>query len=149
MKPIPIIRAAILTTCLANALLVGAAHADPTPATDDGVNLCVEMREKIFECKEEFADAFVEHHNVPAAEKAATRAKAVEEITADGAGPLEPRRQACADTMKKGAHPPADKVAAMKQGLAKCAAEPNCKARVACLMPLIRPMVGKGKSVQH
>jgi hypothetical protein len=141
-------RTMIMTTCFAAALSAGAAHADPAPANDDGVNLCVEMREKIFECKEEFADAFVAHHNVPAAQKAAMKASALEEITGDGSGPVEPRRQACAET-KKAAHPPADKLAAMKQGLATCAAAPDCKARVACLMPLIRPMLGKGKSAKH
>jgi hypothetical protein len=142
------IRTTIMTSCLASALFASAAHADPAPANDDGVNLCVEMREKIFECKEEFADAFVDHHNVPAAQKAAMKARALEEITGDGSGPLEPRRQACAET-KKVAPIPADKLAAMKQGLATCAAAADCKARVACLMPLIRPMLGKGKSAKH
>lgn len=114
-----------------------------------GVDLCVQMRERIYECKDEFAEAFVAHHNAPAAQRPAMKQKALEEITSDGSGPLEPRRQACVATVQHGPPPPPDKVSAIEQGLARCTATPNCKARVECLMPLIKPMVGKGKSAKH
>jgi hypothetical protein len=135
------------TGLVASALFTGAAHADDTAQIEEGINLCVEMREKIFECKEEFADAFVDHHNPPANQRTAMRAKAIEEITNDGSGPIEPRRKACAESAR-GGRPGADKMQALKQGLATCAATADCKARVACLMPLIRPLVGKGQTVK-
>jgi hypothetical protein len=134
---------------LAGLLLGPAARADQPAANEDAVNMCVEMRERIYECKEPFADAFVEHHNPPAAERAKMRAKALEEITNDGSGPIGPRRQACVDTVKGSKVPPPEKVRELKEGLARCAAEADCDKRVACLMPLIRPMVGKGRTVKR
>jgi hypothetical protein len=119
------------------------------PSDGEAIKLCVETREKIFECKEQFAEAFVNHHRPPAAERAAMKAKALEEIIADGSGPLGPRRQVCADMAAQGKRPPADKLQELKKGLAECTAKASCDARAACLMPLIRPMVGKGQSVKR
>lgn len=124
------------------------AHAEDKAASD-AVNLCMEMRETIFGCKEEFAEAFVAHHNPAPDRRAAMRAKALEEITADGSGPVEPRRQACAESMKGAAAPPAEKIDEMKRGLAACAAKSDCPDRVACLMPLIKARIGRGKSVKR
>ena len=129
--------------------LANTAYAEDKATTEGAVNLCVEMREKIFECKEDFAEAFVAHHNPKPEQRQAMKAKALEEITADGSGPLEPRRQVCAETMKSGTAPPADKIREFRQVLADCAAKPGCPARVACLMPLIKNRIGKGKSVKR
>lgn len=134
---------------IAGALLAGPVALADQPPDEEGINLCVEMREKIYECKEQFAEAFVSHHQPPADKRAAMKAKALEEITADGSGPPGPRRQVCAEMASKGMRPPADKMAGLKKGLAECSAKPDCDARVSCLMPLIKPMVGKGKSVKR
>jgi hypothetical protein len=144
MKPMTLVRAGLA----AGALFAGTAQADDAKGVEDSTNLCVEIREKIFDCKEEFADAFVDHHNPPAGQRAAMRAKALEEITNDGSGPIEPRRKVCADMARAGQRLPADKMKTMKEGLATCAAMADCRARVACLMPLIRPMIGKGQTVR-
>jgi hypothetical protein len=129
--------------------LANTAYAEDRAATEDAVNLCVEMRERIFECKEDFAEAFVAHHNPRPEQRQAMKAKALEEIIADGSGPLEPRRQVCAETMKRGPAPPADKIRDFRQSLADCAAKSGCPARVACLMPLMKDRIGKGKSVKR
>jgi hypothetical protein len=129
--------------------LATSAHAEDKSTIEDGVNLCVEMREKIFECKEDFAEAFVAHHNPRPEQRQAMKQKALEEITADGSGPIEPRRQVCAEMAKRGMAPPADKIRELRRGMADCAAKSGCPARVACLMPLIKNRIGKGKSVKH
>jgi hypothetical protein len=148
MKTSPSIRTrAPLLAVLALPFAISArpAQADDAQASK-AVDLCVQTRERIFECKDEFAEAFVAHHNPPAAQRAKMKQKALEEIVGDGSGPLEPRRQACS----QGGPPPApEKLAALEQGLARCAATPNCQARVDCLMPVIKDMLGKGKSVQR
>jgi hypothetical protein len=100
----------------------------------DGVSLCVQMREQIFQCKEEFADAFVEMRNAPADKRASMRQKALEEITADGSGPLPPRRKKCEPMAT--AMSPAFLVEAQKQ-LATCGSTKDCKKRVSCIRELM------------
>lgn len=143
-------KALIAAVTLSGTLLAASSAGLAREVTDDeAINLCVETREKIFECKEAFAEAFVNHHQPPAAERAAMKAKAVEEIVADGSGPVAPRRQVCADMARKGKRPTAGMLQALKKGVAECSAKASCDQRVACLMPLIRPMVGKGQSVKR
>ncbi len=117
--------------------------------TEDGINLCVQVRERIFECKEDFAEAFVAHHNPKPEQRETMRRKALDEITADGSGPIEPRRQACAESTKGGPALTADKLREFKRGLADCVARSGCPARVSCLMPIIKNRIGKGKSVKQ
>jgi hypothetical protein len=137
-----------LTMVFTSAMMAGAARAED-PSLEPSINLCVEMRERIYQCRDEFAEAFVNHHSPPPERRAALKAKALEEITADGSGPLEPRRQVCADMAKRGMKPPSDKLPELRKALAECSAKSDCQARVDCLMPVIKPMVGKGKSVKR
>ena len=132
-------------------LVAASAHAGaPRPIIEEGVNLCVEMREKIFECKQDFADAFVAYHNPPPAQRKAMRAETLEEIAADGAGPLEPRKDRCR-AMGKAIEAEAGgdqetlkvKLDGMKKVLAFCAAKTDCKERAECMLPFIKPGAGR------
>lgn len=125
------------------AVASGSALADPL---QEGIDLCVAMREKIFECKDAFATAFVARLNAPAEQQSALRKKALEEITADGSGPLEPRQRACAETAKSKGAPPPEKVKEWKAKLEACFVKTDCNERVACMQPVVKP--GGGKSVK-
>jgi RNA polymerase sigma-70 factor (ECF subfamily) len=114
---------------------------------EEGVNWCVEMREKVFECKEAFADANPMISNAPADKRQALRAKFLEEITADGSGPLSPRQEKCRAMSGKLATANPDEARAkldgMKKLLAFCAAKEDCAARVECMSPFLKPGGGK------
>jgi hypothetical protein len=63
--------------------------------TAEAVSWCVDLREKVFACKDTFADAFVARRRPPPEQELALIGKASEEITEDGSGPLEPRQKKC------------------------------------------------------
>jgi hypothetical protein len=132
---------------LAAAIPTLTAHAEEKvdPKLQQGIDLCVRMRELIFECKEDFAEAFVARRNPPPERKAALLQKAREEITADGSGPLEPRQKACAAMARPGQVPSDELLAGMKKALDDCAKQ-DCKARVVCMSGIMKP--GAGKSVK-
>jgi RNA polymerase sigma-70 factor (ECF subfamily) len=129
------------------ALVAGAAQDDLSdPKIRQGVDMCVQMREQIFECKEAFAEVFVARRNPPPEQREALLRKALEEITKDGSGPLEPRQKVCAAMVKPGPPPTQERIDAMKKKLQTCGATTDCQARVACLSDVLRP--GEGKSVK-
>jgi hypothetical protein len=124
-----------------------AAQESKKPPADppDGVALCVQMREQVFECKEVFADAFVEMRNPPADQKATLKKKVLEEITADGSGPLPPRRQRC-EAM--GRSVPGGALATMQKQLDGCAATKDCRQRLTCIRELMGPKAPPSKAAQ-
>jgi hypothetical protein len=147
-RKLPVTASASALVGVAIPVLVAAgAHAADARFTE-GINLCVEMREKVFECKEDFADAFVAQHNPPPERRKALREKALEEITADGSGPLPPRQEKC-QLMTKAISAQGDpeqlqaKLDGMKKLIAFCSAKAECKERVECMMPFIKPGMGK------
>jgi RNA polymerase sigma factor (sigma-70 family) len=110
---------------------------------------CVQMREKVYECKDAFAESFVNRHKPTPEQRAALLARAYEEIVADGSGPLEPRKKACEATVNKmlKAEEPEilnRKLEGMKKLLAFCAAKTDCNERVECMVPFFPP--GKGET---
>lgn len=125
------------------------AQADASPLFEEAVTMCVEMRERVFECKAEFAESFVAQRNPPPEQRKALIKKALEEITADGSGPLEPRRDRCRVTTKNMQGGPQDeatkrgKLDGMKKVLAFCSAKENCAERVECMKAFFKPGAGK------
>jgi RNA polymerase sigma factor (sigma-70 family) len=118
--------------------LLASAEQKRHPLTEQGIDLCVATRERSFACKEEFADALIARRNPPPEQRAAWRRKAIEKITADGSGPLEPRRDRCAAMVLPGPPPPTEKAGLerIRKRLDECTAQPDCTARVACLIEL-------------
>lgn len=124
-------------------VLVAASQAQAALA-DEAVNWCVEMREKVFACQDEFADAFVARRHPPPEQQMALVAQALEEIRQEGSGPLPPRRERCRQWVARRLEeePGGDreaKLAAVKKLLAFCSAKEDCKARVECLLPFLGP----------
>jgi hypothetical protein len=111
------------------------------------VNACVEMREKIFECDAEFADLFVK--DAPPERKLALRGKALEEIAADGAGPLEPRRKKCGDVVAGAPVPTKEQLAGYEKTVRACYDKPDCKARAACLEPILKMLKPRPRPAAH
>jgi hypothetical protein len=112
----------------------------------DGVSLCVQMREQIFECKEVFADAFVEMRRPPADQKVALKKQVLEEITSDGSGPLPPRRQRC-EAMGRSISGSA--LAPMQKQLDACGAMKDCRQRLTCIRDLMGgPKAAPSKPVE-
>jgi RNA polymerase sigma-70 factor (ECF subfamily) len=131
--------------------LIAGSHAAADPVDpgflDAAADHCVQMREKVFECKDAFAQAFVDKHNPPPERRAAMLARTLEEIVADGSGPLPPRKKACEQTVQKMLRPEnekvlRDKLEGMRKLLAFCAAKSDCAERVECMVPFFPP--GKG-----
>jgi RNA polymerase sigma-70 factor (ECF subfamily) len=140
-------RAALIGAATALPAFVAGAQAEPS-MVEQGVGICVEMREKVFDCKAEFAEAFVTRLNPkPELRKMYVR-KALEEIVADGSGPVEPRREKCRAMISKieAAGNEGEikaKIDGMKKLVAYCAAKAECSERVECMMPFLRPGAGK------
>jgi hypothetical protein len=106
MKPENLKRLGALVGAALPALLAGAeVKADPA-LVEEGVSWCVQMREKVFECKEAFADTNSMINSAPAERRKALRAKFMEEITADGSGPLAPPPGEVADHVQQAGEPP-------------------------------------------
>jgi RNA polymerase sigma factor (sigma-70 family) len=124
------------------------AQADMAALIEEGVDLCVEVREKVFECKNEFAEAFVNQRNPPPEQRKALVKKALEEIVADGSGPVEPRRDKCRAMAKRtqGSQDEAQlrgKLDGMKKVLAFCAGKETCSDRVECMKDFFKGGGGK------
>lgn len=127
-------------------------RADVAALIEEGAGMCVEMREKVFECEDEFAQAFVAQRNPPPERRRALVRQALEEIAADGSGPVEPRRERCRAMIKPMAGaakaPESElrgKLDGMKKMLAFCSAKESCAERVECMMPFMRPGGGRAK----
>jgi hypothetical protein len=124
---------------------------------DEKIAACVKNREKSFECKDPFIEAMIDlrasHGGKPPTgeQRAKMKAKGLEEIAADGAGPLAPRQAKCAamvDNMDKATDQThrSDAVAkAQLEALDKCYAEQDCPKRVACMMPILGELMSPNK----
>jgi hypothetical protein len=132
------------------AALVGAALAAGAQAHaalgDDAVNFCLQVREQVFACKDEFAEAFVARRNPPPEQRMALWGQALAEITEDGSGALEPRQRKCQEwtDKKRGQFGGGDgraRLVALQKQVAACTAKAACTARVECMMslPLFEP----------
>jgi hypothetical protein len=135
---------------LALPLQARAADNDDRASRDEEIAACVENRERSFECKDPFIDAMIDLRlsrsgkKVTAEERAAMKAKGLEEIAEDGAGPLRPRQGKCAAMVdrltKKGRRTiTRAKLAAFKP----CYGETDCTKRVSCMMPLLADLMSK------
>jgi hypothetical protein len=93
------------------------------------------IHQQIFACDQEFADLFVK--DVPAERRSAARRKVLADIARDGTGPEGPRREACAASVDKGPPPTPEQVKLFGSVLGDCRAKSDCKARAACLWPIV------------
>jgi hypothetical protein len=136
------IRSIVLLSPMLLALHASAQPADKSKADADleaGINLCVQMRERIYECKEAFADKILAQKNPPAEQRAALRKKVIDELTADGSGPLEPRRQSCEGMGRGGKNLGNEWLATARKKLDSCSAMTDCQARLSCIQELMKP----------
>jgi hypothetical protein len=134
-----IVRLVGLATSLVALLPAFRSHAadDEAPQANHDLRLfCLEFRERMFECRQEFADAFIHWWHPPAAQRDRLRAKALDVVTKGGSGPREPRMRAC----------PRDSglwseqwLRVMREDLSACAARTDCHARTTCAMPIMFP----------
>lgn len=110
---------------------------------DDATNMCVRLHEQTAQCAEEFIDAvlslrakyepgFSEVLADPKA-RAEIRAEGLKEAAADGSGPLEPRRERCAQYAAKGPPVPASDPATLEE----CYKAHDCAAKLACMKPVL------------
>jgi hypothetical protein len=116
---------------------VSAASDKPLPA-DQAVAACVEFKEKAVACKEVLADYFASF--APAEKRQRLREKAMQEIVAEGTGPLEPRQAKCAESQARQPYTEAEATA-----LRACAAKTDCQAQLDCAKPLMSKMTGRSK----
>jgi hypothetical protein len=126
--------------------------AAPPLTRDEMVDGCVKGREKDFECKEEFIDAMIalrskhqpEIKKAVDADAAGTRAVGIKEITEDGSGELAPRKAKCEEMVDHMTAAGKSYGKAQKTELEACWTKKDCKARIACEMPLLEKMMFGG-----
>jgi hypothetical protein len=112
---------------------------------DEKIAGCVKNREKSFECKDPFIEAMIDLRasrggKPPTGDqRAKMKAKGLEEIEADGSGPLAPRQAKCAAMVDKmdQTHNGDAVTKTHLDALDKCYAEQDCPKRVACMMPIL------------
>ncbi len=127
------------------------AVAAPSPASSDGellsaaesVDFCVRLHEQMVPCAPEFIDLTMDlraKYFPEFAQKIATpesRASAkkigIDEVMADGAGPLEPRRKRCQEYVEHG--PPTPRSAPLQ--MEPCFAKQACGEKIECMRPVM------------
>lgn len=123
--------------------------AAPALSRDEMIDGCVKGREKDFECKEDFIDAMIalrskhqpEIKKAVDADAAGTRAQGIKEITEDGSGEIAPRKAKCAEMVDHMTAAGKSYGKAQRTELEACWTKKDCKARIACEMPLLEKMM--------
>ena len=146
-------QAAVFFGVVLPALGAGAGQAEDDRKLEQlAIAACVEMNEKSYECREEFVDAFVDmraaHAKQPptAEERARMRDKAMRDLVDRGSGPPERKRAVCEKLIGQMGVRAKQGVQTHHPSLQACYAKPDCKQRIACIMPIIgRIHEGEGK----
>ena len=142
-------RAAVFLGVVLPSLAAGAEGASQNAALEQTlVDACLEMHEKMYDCRDDFVDTMLDLHLAKANQKvtpeqrAKLRDKALRDLAENGTGPLE-RRQARCKSMLQGMGERHKKVAEEKTSSIKaCYVEKDCKARVACMKPILEELLG-------
>src|SRR5262245_46049540 len=108
-----------------SALPARAGDASKPLPRDQAIATCVAYKEKAVACKEELADFFAGF--APADQRPRFREKALQEIVAEGTGPLAPRQDKCAKDVEKSPLTEADRAA-----METCSAVKDCHAAIEC-----------------
>jgi hypothetical protein len=119
----------------------GAAPSDEL-SLDEATAFCVRLHEQVVTCAAEFIDmtmdlrgkydpGFAARFSTPEA-KAAAKKEGIEEVKADGSGPLEPRQQRCRDYARE--PPTPRKVPAETE---PCFQIADCAQKIACMRPVM------------
>jgi hypothetical protein len=108
----------------------------------DPVATCVSLREKIFQCKEAFADDHVARVHAGPQERETVHSRVLADISGGGGGPLSDRQAACAHDLAGDGPWSRSWLAGHARALDGCAAEKRCPARVACMVPILFPPGG-------
>lgn len=119
------------------------ASASEPLSTAEAVAFCVRLHEQAAPCAGEFIDLtmdlrakyfpeFAEKIATPEA-RAAAKKTGMEEVMADGTGPLEPRQQRCQDYVEHGPPTPRDAPARLEP----CFAKAVCAEKIECMRPVM------------
>jgi hypothetical protein len=137
-------QAAVFFGVVLPALGAGAGQAEDDRKLEQlAVAACVEMNEKSYECREEFADAFVEmrvkHAKQPPTpqERAKLREKGLRDLELRGSGSTERKRAICEKMIGQMGVRAKQSVQEHHPSLQACYAKDDCKQRIACIMPII------------
>jgi RNA polymerase sigma-70 factor (ECF subfamily) len=140
-------RAAVFLGVVLPSLAAGAEGAQDAALESSVVGACVELHEKMNECRDLFVDTMLDLHLAKAGQKvtpeqrAKMREKLVRDLTEMGTGPLEPRQARCKVMVEKmGEHH--RKVAESRgSSLKACYSQPDCQARLACMKPILEELL--------
>jgi RNA polymerase sigma factor (sigma-70 family) len=148
MKSERLKQAAIFLGVVLPSLAAGAEGANQNAGLEEAVvNACLEMHEKMYECRDPFLDTMLDlhlsraGHKVTPEQRAKMREHALRDLTETATGPLE-RRQARCKSMVEKMGERHKKVAESKgSSLKACYAEQDCQARVACMRPILEELL--------
>nr|UXE46069.1 hypothetical protein Hi04_10k_c5591_00009 [uncultured bacterium] len=118
------------------------ASGDDNLSLDDATAFCVRLHENVVSCAGEFIDLMMDlrgHYDpgfqakfsTPEA-KAAAKKEGIEEVKADGSGPLEPRQQRCREYAQQ---PPTPRKAPAE--LEPCFKIADCTQKIECMRPVM------------
>jgi hypothetical protein len=129
--------------------LAGASQAAQDGAVEDAaISACLEMHEKSYQCRDEFTEVMIDLHAassgtpIPPEQRATMRAHLLRSLEETATGPIERRRARCRDMVEKMGERHLKVAASKGQPLKACYAESDCKARVACMRPILQELLG-------
>jgi hypothetical protein len=125
--------AATLFSVAIPALVASAQAGGRQLSRDEHVAHCVERWEKMAACQEEFVALFAE--KVPPERREAYRARFREQLLEAGTGPIEVRRQKCAESVDR--IQPVHTAAEVSRVRA-CFVQADCKLAAVCMKPLLQ-----------
>lgn len=106
-------------------------HEQVVPCAGEFIDLNIELRSRYFP---DFAAAAADP-----AKKAEMRRVGIEEVMADGAGPLEPRQKRCREYAEHGPPTPSGAVPQMEA----CYAKASCAEKMDCMRPVLEERYSK------
>jgi RNA polymerase sigma factor (sigma-70 family) len=142
-------QAAVFFGVVLPSLAAGADGATQGAALEQSViAACLELHEKGYECRDVFVDVMLDMHlaksgrKVTPAERAKLRERAMAEAVDNGKASLERRQERCKVMVGQMGEKPKKTAESRTPKLKACYAEQDCKARVACMAPIIEELMG-------
>jgi RNA polymerase sigma factor (sigma-70 family) len=140
-------RAAVFLGVVLPSLAAGAAEAAQDAALEQAVvDACVELHERMYECRDPYIDAMIDLHlggkRISPEEKAKLREHLMQGLTETATGPLEKRQARCKSMLSQAGERHRKVAEARWPSLRACYKEQDCQARVACMKPIFEELLG-------
>ncbi len=139
-------RAAVFLGVVLPSLVAGASGAAQDAALEQAVvDACVELHEKMYQCRDPYIDAMVDLHlggrKISPADRAKLREHLMQGLTETATAPIEKRQARCKTLMSQAGETHRKLAEARWPSLRACYQERDCQARVACMKPILQELL--------